>query len=103
MTKTELIAEVAERTGLSKKTIAEIIGHTVTTITDELARGGSVSFIGFGSFGVRKREARTCYDPRTREAIKVAAKTVPFFKAGSVLKQTIANSFAPKSAKKKKK
>lgn len=103
MTKAEFIADVAEKCGLPKKTVAEVIGHTITTITDELARGGSVSFIGFGSFDVRKREARTCYDPRTREVIKVGAKTVPFFKAGSVLKRTIANSFAPKPTKKKKK
>lgn len=100
MTRTELIIDVAKQTGLPEQTVAKVIKNAVTSITTELARGGSVSFVGFGSFGVRKREARIGRNPLTDEKIKIAAKTVPFFKAGSVLKQTVADGLTKKPASK---
>lgn len=102
MTKTELIIDTAKQTGLPENTVAAVIKNTITAIATELSRGGSVSLVGFGSFGVRKRAARTGRNPLTGEKVQVPAKTVPFFKAGKVLKQTV-NSSAPTPTKKKKK
>ena len=83
MNKTELIAAVAEKTGMSKK-------DTEAVITAALADEEKVQLVGFGSFEVKKRAERTGLNPRTKEPVKIAATKVPVFKAGQALKNAVA-------------
>ena len=89
MNKTELIAAVAEQAALSKKDAEKAINAVVASITGALADGDKVQLVGFGAFEVRERGARTGKNPRTGEAINIAASKVPAFKAGKALKDTV--------------
>ncbi|HIU49347.1 MAG TPA: HU family DNA-binding protein [Candidatus Avimonoglobus intestinipullorum] len=89
MNKTELIAAVAEQAALSKKDAEKAINAVVASITGALADGDKVQLVGFGTFEVRERGARTGKNPRTGEAINIAASKVPAFKAGKALKDTV--------------
>ena len=82
MNKTELIAAVAEKTGLSKK--------DSNTIAETLKANEKVQLVGFGSFETKKRAARTGLNPRTGAAVEIPASTVPTFKAGKALKDAVA-------------
>ena len=73
MNKTELIAAVAEKTGLTKKDSERVINATVETIVDGLKKGDKVQLSGFGIFEVKAREARVGRNPRTKEAIQIPA------------------------------
>ena len=90
MNKTELIAAVAEKTGLTKKDADRVIAATFETISNAMAEGDKVQVSGFGIFDVKKREARTGHNPRTKEAIEIPASKQPAFKAGKGLKDVIA-------------
>ena len=90
MNKTELIAAVAERTGMSKKDTEAVIAVTINTITAALADEEKVQLVGFGSFEVKKRAERTGLNPRTKEPVQIAATKVPVFKAGKALKEAVA-------------
>ena len=90
MNKTELIAAVAQKTGLTKKDSERVINATVETIVDGLKKGDKVSLSGFGIFEVKNREARVGRNPRTKEAIQIPATRLPAFKASKALKDTIA-------------
>lgn len=90
MTKSELVAAIAEKTGLTKKTSEEALGAVVDTISDALAKGEKVQLVGFGTFEVRERAERTGINPQTREKITIAATKTPAFKAGSALKEAVA-------------
>ncbi|MBQ0037550.1 MAG: HU family DNA-binding protein [Clostridiales bacterium] len=90
MNKAELIAAVAEKTGMSKKDTDAVIAATLTTITEALAEDEKVQLVGFGSFEVKKRAARTGRNPKTKEVIEIAASKVPVFKAGKALKDIVA-------------
>jgi DNA-binding protein HU-beta len=90
MNKAELIAAVAEKAGLSKKDTEAVISATLGTIADALADEEKVQLVGFGSFEVKKRAARTGRNPKTKEVIEIAASKVPVFKAGKALKDTVA-------------
>lgn len=89
MNKTELVAAAAEKTGLTKKDAERVIDATFEAITGELQNGGKVQLIGFGTFEVKERAARTGRNPRTKEAIEIAASKVPAFKAGKALKDAV--------------
>ncbi len=89
MNKTELIAAVAEKTGLSKKDADAAIGATVDAIAEALKAGDKVALVGFGTFEVRERAERMGKNPQTGEAIKIAASKVPAFKAGKALKDAL--------------
>lgn len=89
MTKLELIAEIAEKTDTTKKSAEAMLNAFVDTVTEQLAKGGKVQLIGFGTFEVRERKARTGTNPRTGEPIKIADSKVPAFKAGVILKKRI--------------
>ena len=89
LNKTELIAAVAEKTGLSKKDADAAIGATVDAIAEALKAGDKVALVGFGTFEVRERAARTGKNPRTGAAIKIEASKVPAFKAGQAFKNTV--------------
>jgi len=89
LNKTELIAAVAEKTGLSKKDADAAIGATVDAIAEALKAGDKVALVGFGTFEVRERAERMGKNPQTGEAIKIAASKVPAFKAGKALKDAL--------------
>ena len=89
MNKSELIASVAEQAALSKKDAEKAINAVVDTISTALAEGEKIQLIGFGTFEVRAREARTGKNPRTGEALQIAASKVPAFKAGRALKDAV--------------
>ena len=90
MNKTELIAAVAEKTGLTKKDAERVVNATVDTIIAEMQKGERVSLSGFGIFEVKTREARTGRNPRTKETIQIPATRLPVFKASKALKDSIA-------------
>ena len=89
MTKVELIAAVAEKTGLSKKDADKAVNATIQAITEGLKNDKKVQLVGFGTFEVRSRAAREGKNPATGEKIKIAATKVPAFKAGKSLKDYV--------------
>ena len=89
MNKAELIAAVAEKTGLSKKDTEAVVSASLEVITDTLAQGEKVQLVGFGSFETKARAARIGRNPRTKEEIKIPASKLPVFKAGKALKDTV--------------
>ncbi len=90
MNKTELIASVAEKSGLTKKDAERVINATFETITASLAEGNKVQLSGFGIFEVKTREARVGRNPRTKETIQIPASRQPAFKASKALKDIVA-------------
>ena len=90
MTKTDLIAKVAEQTGLTKKDAEMAVTSVLGTITNELAKGEKVSLTGFGTFEVKERAARMGHNPRNGEAMEIPASKAPSFKAGKALKEAVA-------------
>ena len=88
MNKTELIDEVAKVT-CSKKEAELAVGAALAAIQNALKKGDSVTLVGFGTFGVTKRNARTGRNPQTGAAIEIAARKVPVFKAGKSLKDAV--------------
>ena len=89
MNKTELVAAVAEKTGLTKKDAERVISTTVETIIETLVKGEKVQISGFGNFEVKAREARVGRNPRTKETIQIPATRLPAFKASKALKDAI--------------
>ena len=92
MNKTELINAVAEQAALSKKDSEAAVNAALEVITAALKDGDKVQLVGFGSFEVKKREARVGRTPRTKEAIDIPASKVPVFKPGKALKDAVAQS-----------
>ena len=90
MNKTELIAAVAAKTGLTKKDVEVIVSATFDTVAQELAKGEKVQVSGFGIFEVKDREARVGRNPHTKEAIQIPATKIPAFKAAKALKDKVA-------------
>ena len=90
MNKTELIAAVAQKTGLTKKDAERVVSATVDTIIDTMAKGEKVQISGFGIFEAKSREARVGRNPRTKQTIEIPATRLPAFKASKTLKDTIA-------------
>lgn len=90
MTKKELADEVAKKAGLSKKDAAAAVDATLDGITAALKKGQKVQLVGFGTFEVRKRKARTGINPQTSEKIKIPASKAPAFRPGKALKTAIA-------------
>ena len=90
MNKTELIAAVAEKTGLSKKDSDAAVNAVLNTITETLKAEEKVQLVGFGSFEVKKKAAHMGRNPRTGEAMEIAASKNPTFKAGKALKDAVA-------------
>ena len=84
-----VIAAVAEKAGLSKKDAEKAVAAVVSSIEGALANGDKVQLIGFGTFEVRERAARTGRNPQTKETIEIAASKQPVFKAGQALKNAI--------------
>jgi len=89
MNKADLINHVANAAGLSKSAAGDAVEAVLGGITNTLADGGAVSLVGFGTFSVADRAARTARNPRTGETIQVAASKAPKFKAGKALKDAV--------------
>ena len=89
MNKTELIAAVAENSGLSKKDSEKALAATFEAITESLKEGDKVQVIGFGSFEVKNRAARLGRNPKTKEPMQIAASKSAVFKPGKALKDEI--------------
>jgi DNA-binding protein HU-beta len=91
MNKNEFIDAVAEKSGLSKKDCKALVDANLEVITEALAKGDSVAFVGFGTFSVADRAARTARVPGTGAEVKVPATKVAKFKVGKALKNSIRN------------
>ncbi len=89
MNKVELVAAVAEQAGLSKAQAQAAVKAFTDAVIAAVAAEDSVQLIGFGSFAAKKVAARTGRNPATKEVIKIAAKTVPVFKAGKAFKEVV--------------
>ncbi len=89
MNKSELIAAVAQRAGVTKKDAERVVNATFETIAAELTAGEKVQLAGFGSFEVKAREARVGRNPRTKEAVEIPASKAPVFKPSKNLKEAI--------------
>ena len=89
MNKTELVAAMAEKSGLSKKDTEKALNAFVESVEEAIKAGDKVSLIGFGTFETRERAAREGKNPRTGEKIKIAASKAPAFKAGKAFKDML--------------
>ena len=87
LSKAELISSMVDLSGLSKADSTRALDAIIASIQTELVQGNDVRLIGFGTFCVKKREARDGRNPRTGKTIKLAATTLPKFKAGKNLKE----------------
>lgn len=91
MTKSELIEEIAQRTGLTKSRAEMVVGTVFDSMVDAMARGEGIEIRGFGSFTVRQYKAYEGRNPRTGDAVHVAPKKLPFFKVGKELRERVNN------------
>lgn len=89
MNRKELVDAVAQRSQIPKTKAEEAVNAVFETIAGALKAGDKAAFVGFGTFSVAKREARTGLNPQTKEAIQIPAKNVVKFKAGSELAESI--------------
>lgn len=89
MNKTELIEAIAASADIPKTTAGKALDAVIDSITNALKSGDSVVLVGFGTFAVKERAARTGRNPKTREEIAIPASKVPGFKAGKALKDAV--------------
>jgi DNA-binding protein HU-beta len=89
MTKAELIERMAQKAKISKRAAGIALNTAVESITNALKNDDKVALVGFGTFSVSRRKARTARNPRTGETIEVPAKRAPKFKAGRDLKNAV--------------
>ncbi len=89
MNKGELIAKIAEGADITKASAGRALDSLIETVTTELANGGDVALVGFGTYKVNERAARTGRNPQTGAEIQISAAKVPTFKAGKALKDAV--------------
>jgi len=89
MSKTELVEFIAEKAGLTKADATRALDAAIEGISTGLKKEGKVTLVGFGTFSAKKRAAREGINPLTKEPLKIPAKTVASFKAGSKLKDSL--------------
>lgn len=89
MKKVELVEGIAKKVGMTKAEAARVLDATFEVIAEALDKGDRVPLVGFGTFGVSKRGARTARNPRTGETIKIPARKAVTFKAGTALKNRV--------------
>ncbi len=89
MNKAELIDAVADAADISKAAAARSVDTVLEVITESLKNGNSVTLVGFGTFNIRRREARTGRNPRTGEPLQIKASNLAVFKAGKALKDAL--------------
>ena len=88
MNKADLVSMIAAKSNLTKKDSESALNAFVETVQAALKKGEKIQLVGFGTFEVRKRAARTGINPRTKESIKIPATKAPVFKAGKALKDS---------------
>ncbi|MBL4832709.1 MAG: HU family DNA-binding protein [Pseudomonas sp.] len=89
MNKSELVLKIAEDADITKADAGRALGSLIDSVTTELASGGDVTLVGFGTYKVNDRAARTGRNPQTGAEIQIAAAKVPAFKAGKALKDAV--------------
>jgi DNA-binding protein HU-beta len=89
LNKTELVGQVAAKTGMTKKDVEKVVSAFFATVEESLKEGDKVQLVGFGTFEVRERKSRKGRNPQTGEEINIPATRVPAFKAGKVLKDSV--------------
>ncbi len=89
MTKTDLVAGISEKVGISRKEADKMLSAVLEVITEALAKGEKIQLVGFGTFEVKERAARKGHNPQTKEEIEIPACKVPSFKAGKNLKEAV--------------
>ncbi|RDL26789.1 nucleoid-associated protein HU-beta [Serratia fonticola] len=89
MNKSQLIDKIAAGADISKAAAGRALDAIIASVTDSLKKGDDVALVGFGSFTVRERSARTGRNPQTGKEIKIAAAKVPAFRAGKALKDAV--------------
>ncbi len=89
MNKTELINQIAESADISKKAAGDALQGFLMAVTGTMVKGDKLQLIGFGTFSVTERSARTCRNPQTGESMKIPAKKVVKFKVGSKLAEAV--------------
>lgn len=89
MNKSELVDDVAKRSGLTKKDAAQAVDAFLDAVTDALVKQEKVQVVGFGTFEVKHRAARSGRNPQTGEPIDISARNTPVFKAGKTLKDAV--------------
>ncbi|MFD0869627.1 DNA-binding family protein [Chlamydia abortus] len=89
MNKTDLVNNIAQKSGLSKKDVESVLNGLLGEITDALSSGDKVQLIGFGTFETRKRSGRVGRNPQTGKEITIPESVVPAFKAGNKLKEAV--------------
>ena len=89
MNKTELVAAMADQTGLTKKDVEAVLKAFTDVVSGELKKGGKVQLVGVGTFEVSERAAREGRNPQSGEPMKIAASKAPKFKAGKALKDMV--------------
>ena len=89
MNKTELVAAIAEKTELTKADSEKALKAFIETVTETLKKGDKVQLVGFGTFEVSNRPARTGHNPRTGKSLKIKASKAPKFKAGKAFKDAL--------------
>jgi len=89
MNKSDLINAIAEESGLTKADAGRALDATLSSVSTALKGGDSISLIGFGTFSVKERSARTGRNPQTGETIQIKASKIPSFKAGKTLKDSV--------------
>lgn len=99
MNRSELISSIADKTGLTKKDSEKALAAFIESVEEQLKAGEKIQLVGFGTFEVTERAARTGHNPQTGKEIKIAASKTPKFKAGKALKDLVNT---PAKGKKKK-
>lgn len=89
MNKTDLVGQVAVKTGMTKKDVEKVVNAFLGTVEGTLKDGNKVQLVGFGTFEVRERKARKGRNPQTGQEINIPATKVPAFKAGKALKNSV--------------
>lgn len=91
MNKAQLVSELADKLSISLSQAEKTLSAILDSIVHSLEQGQAVTLVGFGNFGVRKRAARKVRNPQSGQEMMIAAKHVPFFKAGKNLKELVAS------------
>ena len=89
MNKAELVSAIATDAGVSKSVASKVLDSMINNVTESLKKGDKVTLVGFGTFSVTKRKARTGRNPQTGEEIKIPAKKVAKFRAGAKLAEAV--------------
>lgn len=89
MNKADLVAQIADASGITKAAAAKALGAFTSTVTKTLKKGDKVTLVGFGTFSVAKRKARNGVNPQTGDKIKIKARKVPKFTCGKALKEAV--------------